>query len=171
MLDGLPFSFVHINRFEAHIEILLLNRKRKKYVVKGDWTDRLTCYRAETTMTRKGSKRGKTSIENSSIAADSFSTSSSDCSLELNNPVVLWTFNSKPPHSKEVGVMWLLHRIILLYLVLTSLPLSLSPYLSPPSLCPYSFSPPSLPSFPMTLLPTTQSLSLFFRFGILWNGF
>ncbi|XP_031562391.1 oxysterol-binding protein-related protein 1-like [Actinia tenebrosa] len=76
--------------------------KKKKYIIRGDWTDKLTCYRTETTLSRKASKRGKTSIDNSAALADSLSTSSSDCSLELTSPVVLWNFHSKPPHSKEM---------------------------------------------------------------------
>ncbi|XP_048589891.1 oxysterol-binding protein-related protein 1 isoform X2 [Nematostella vectensis] len=82
-----------LNKVEATIHCA--QDKKKRYTLKGDWTDKITCYRSETHVTRKQSKRGKQDFE---IA----STSSSETSLELHSPVTLWTCSHRPPHSKEM---------------------------------------------------------------------
>lgn len=89
--------------------------KRKRFIIKGDWTNTIQCFTVDK-FTRKESKRDSkrrrsdaselSATSASAVSLESFSSGSSDGSVtvDVSTPKDLWSFQERPPNSKQVRV-------------------------------------------------------------------
>lgn len=85
--------------------------KRKRFIIKGDWTDTIQCFAVDK-LTKKDfkreSKRRRSDASEisstSAVSLESFSSGSSDGSVtvDISAPKDLWCFQKRPPHSKQM---------------------------------------------------------------------
>jgi len=87
--------------------------KRKRFIVRGDWTDTIQCFTVDKII-RKDSKRESkrrrsdasevSSTSASAMSLESFSSGSSGGSVTVDTsaPKDLWSFQERPPHSKQM---------------------------------------------------------------------
>ena len=95
----------------------LSDSKRKRFIIRGDWTDKIQCFAVDK-FNKKDFKReskrrrsdGASEVDakdsTSAASLESFSSGSSDGSatVDASAPKDLWRFQERPPHSKQVDL-------------------------------------------------------------------
>lgn len=85
--------------------------KRKRFLLRGDWTDSIQCFTVDKFTRKESKKEGKrrrSDVSENSFASanslESFSSGSSggSVSVDTSTPKTLWSFQERPANSKQV---------------------------------------------------------------------
>ena len=95
----------------------LFDSKRKRFIIRGDWTDRIQCFAVDKfnkkdfkreSKRRRSDGASEADAKDSTSAAslESFSSGSSDGSATVDTSAAkdLWRFQERPPNSKQVDL-------------------------------------------------------------------